>query len=644
MTTPDASPPPSDPDDSAGIPPPSGAPDESPEATTSPSDASATSPPPPSETPAAITPPARSSNSSSQGPMAFLTANKMVFLVVGGGIAIVVVVVVVLLATGIFGGGGGGPSDPEDYVLEDTSAVAVVDVAAILEAPAIPAQLAGFRSLGFPNMDPEDPSDWIDAWESEWADDFPRLWDAISLADITTALLQEDADGRDLVWFFFGEFAFEDLRESLEDAGRESDTYRDFEIWGEDVAILEDRGAVLVGPFVQDVLKALDTDRGFVDETSVMKQALENADEGLALSATTTCSGSFFQASVNSCEAVVEVVMSGDAENTVVSGAYLFSSNSRAESGADDIEDAIDNQDTYDADLNQVEADGLFVSYEVSIVGEFVGGTAGGVGADTGPLSYALEDITYLGMLNVSALIDAAEIPALLAIIGPYELPTELLNEPEEWKDEWEDYWDGWFAGLIGEVISVPDINHLVVQQKEGSDRGLLMFGEFAFDDVREFLEDEELEVDTYRDFEIWDDRIALLEDRGIIALNNEDFVKDFLKALATGEGFLEDTSALNAGLYRAGEGLAVTGRTNCGNMAFSAPLRNCEAAIEIIKGGDPDTTELSAVYVFSSERRAESGLEDLEEAIEDQDRYDADIEKIEAEGELVTYDVTIHE
>jgi hypothetical protein len=72
--------------------------------------------------------------------------------------------------------------------------------------------------------------------------------------------------------------------------------------------------------------------------------------------------------------------------------------------------------------------------------------------------------------------------------------------------------------------------------------------------------------------------------------------------------------------------------------------LRNCDAAIEIIKGGDPDKTELSAVYVFSSERRAESGLEVLEEAIEDHARYDADIEKIEAEGEFVTFDVTIHQ
>ena len=641
MTTPSDSPPPSEPEDSAGVPPPSDAPDESP-ATTPPSDTPAASPSPP-EVPAEM-PPAGTSNSSPQGSRGFLAANKTVLFIAGGGVAavvVVVVVVVLLLTTGIVG--GGGPSDAEDYLLEYTAAVAIVDVAAILEAPAIPAQLASFSSLGFPNLDPEDLSAWLEAWEAEWADDFPRLWDAIGLEDITTAVLQEDADGRDLVWFFFGEFAFEDLRESLEDGGRESDTYRDFEIWGDDVAILEDRGAVLVGPSVQDVLKALDTDRGFVDETSVLKQALEKADDGLALSATTSCSGSFFQASVSSCDAVVEVVTSGDAENTMISGAYLFSSDSRAESGAGDVEDAIDGQDTYDADLDQVEANGLFVSYMVSIVGEYVGGTAG-VGGDTGPLSYALEDITYFGMLNVAALMESAEIPAQLVGIGPVDLPTDSLDEPEEWKEEWQDAWDGWFFGMVGEAIYLPDIDHLVSQRTEDGGLGVILFGAFDFEDVREFLEDEDLEVDTYRDFEIWDDNIALLEDQGIIAFNDEDFTKDLLKALDTGEGFLEDTSPLKSGLYRAGEGLSLTGSTNCGATAFSVPLRNCDAAIEIIKGGDPDKTELSAVYVFSSERRAESGLEVLEEAIEDHARYDADIEKIEAEGEFVTFDVTIHQ
>ena len=623
MTTPSSSPSPSEPKDSAGLPPLADATDKIP----------ATSPTP--------EPPAQPSASSAGVSSGSVAANKMSSFGIGGG---VVAAVVVLLFTFGVVGCGGGISDPQDYVLEDTSAVAIANVASIMAAPAIPAQLAGFGSLGFPNISPEDSSAWMGAWETEWADDFPWLWVSIGLEDITTAVLQEDADGRDLGWIFFGEFPFEDIRESLEDAGRKSDTYREFETWGDDIALLEERNAVLVGSFVQDVLKALDTDRGFVDETSVLKQALQKAGEGLAVTATTTCIGNFFQATTNGCEAVLEVVVSGDAENTEISGAYIFSSDRRAESGLEDVEDAIEKHDTYDVDLNEVNADGQFVSYEVSIVGEFVGDTTGSLGGETGPLSYALEDIIYVGMLNVASVLESAEIPAQLVNLAPATLPSIGLDDPEEWKEAWADHWDGWYLGLVGETLSLSDITHVLFQKTEDGELGVLLFGDFAFDEVREFLEGQEWEEDRYRDFELWNDNIALLEDRGLIALSSEKIVKDLLKALDTGEGFLDDSSALKAGIEKAGEGLSITGSEGCGSASFTAQVRSCDVIVQVIKGGDPDTTELSTVYVFSSERRAESGMEDLEEALENQDVFDADIERIEAEGELVTLELTIHE
>ena len=642
MTSPEAatpSPEPSDSNSSSASPP---EPTDSP--STQPSEPSGTATPPPSDPPASSTPTPSAEPPASSGIIGWIKSNM---LIVGGvaGVVVIVVIIAILLGTGAIGGGGGGPSEVQEYVLDDTAAAVVVEVAAIMEAPAIPAQLAGFSSVGFPNLDPEDLTAWIEAWEAEWADDFPRIWGSIGLEDITTALLQEDADGRDLGWIFFGEFAFADVRESLEDAGRKSDTYRDFEVWGDDVALLEDRGAILIGTFVQDVLKALDTERGFADDTNVLRQALGKAGAGLALSVKTDCSsGSFFQASPNGCESVLEVVASGDAENTIVTGTYVFGSASRAESGLEDIEDAIEMQDTYDADLNQIQADGEFVSYEVSMVGEFVGGTAAGIGGASGPLSYALEDINYLGMLNVAAILESSEIPAQLVNSGPVSLPSDGIDEPEEWKETWRDEWDGWFFGLVGEALSLDDITSIVYQRTEDGELGVLLFGNFEFDDVREFLEDEDREQDAYRDFEIWDDEFALLEDRGLIALNNEEFVKDLLKALDTGEGFLDDTGELKAGLGKAGEGLSLVGSTSCANTLFRTSPRSCEAVVEVIKSGDSDTTDMAAVYVFSSERRAESGMEDLQEAIEDQEVYDADIEKIEAEGEFVSYEVTIHE
>ena len=640
MTTPEASPPsPEPPESNTSSASPSEPADSSP---TQPSEPSGTAVPPPSDPQDPTTPPPSVEPPASSGILDWIKRNMLIVGGVTGG-GVVIVIIAILFGTGAIGGGG-GPSEAKDYLLDGTVAVAVVQVADIMAAPEIPAQLAGFGSLGFPNLDPEDSSDWIDAWESEWNDDFPQIWGGIGLEDITTVLLQEDEGGRDLGWIFFGVFAFEDVRESLEEAGKQSDTYRDFEIWGDDVALLEDRGAILVGAFVQDVLKALDTERGFADDTNVLLQALERAGGGLAMAATSTCSGSFFQASPNGCEAVLEAVISGDAQNTVVSGTYIFGSETRAASGLEDIENAIDTQDTYDADLNEIEADGPFVSYEVSIVGEFVGSAAAGIGSESGPLSYALEDIGSIGMLNIAAILESAEIPAHLVRIGRIRVPVDGIDEPEEWKEEWEDEWDGLFFGLVGEVLSLNDITSVVYQGTEDGELGVLLFGKFDFDEVREFLEDEEREQDTYRGFEIWDNEIALLEDRGLIALNSGEFVKDLLKALDTGEGFLDDTGKLRAGLDKAGEGLFLAGSTSCGDSVFRPSLRSCEAVVEVIKGGDPDTTEITAVYVFSSERRAESGMEDLEEFIEDQERYDADIEKIEAEGEFVSYEVTIHE
>ena len=616
------------------------------------SSASSSHPPEPGSAPSAQSseppdsaPPYHEDPPGSSGFFDWVKGNMLIVGGAGAGVVAVIVIVVLLVMVA----GGGGPSGPGDYVLDGAAAVAVVDVAAILEAPAIPAQLPDFSSVGFPRMDPGDRAAWIEAWEAEWADDFPRIWDGIRLEDITTVLLQEDEDGRDLGWIFFGEFAFADVRDTLEDGGRESGDYRKFEVWGDDVALLEDRGAILVGTFVPDVLKALDTERGFADDASSLMQALGRAGDGLVSVATATCSGSFFPVQPRGCESLLESVTSGDQENTIVTGVYVFGSESRAESGLEDIEDAVDGQDTYDADLNRIEAEGIFVSYEASIVGEFAGGPTAGLGGGSGPLSYALENIKDLTIVNVAALLESSEIPGILpAYPGVVNFLPDVTDEPDEWKEAWEDLWDGSFLGLLGEVFFLSDVTSLVLQTTEDNDSGILLFGDFPWDDVREFLEDEGFEEDSYRDFEVWEVEgrgpIALLEDRGLIAHSSEQFVRDLLKALDTGEGLLDETGELSAALYRVGEGLVLFGTTSCEASMFGADLRSCDAFAEVIEGGDPDMIEVSGVFVFSSERRAESGMEDLQDAIEDHRTYDADIENTEAEGEFVSYEVIIHQ
>lgn len=76
--------------------------------------------------------------------------------------------------------------------------------------------------------------------------------------------------------------------------------------------------------------------------------------------------------------------------------------------------------------------------------------------------------------------------------------------------------------------------------------------------------------------------------------------------------------------------------------MYYSPLVRGCDAVVTTVKGGDPAATEMKIVYVFTSERRAERALDTIEEAIWDSSA-DIDIERIEAKGEFVELELTIH-
>ena len=93
-----------------------------------------------------------------------------------------------------------------------------------------------------------------------------------------------------------------------------------------------------------------------------------------------------------------------------------------------------------------------------------------------------------------------------------------------------------------------------------------------------------------------------------------------------------------------AGDYLALVSNTSCLSEFFGSSLRGCEASYEAVTGGDPDTTMLSGAFVFSSDRRSQSGADDLEDAIEDQDRYDVDLDDLQVKGLTVTHRVTIYE
>ena len=312
------------------------------------------------------------SQSSPSGGIIGMLRKNMILIGIGAAAVVVIIVVVVLFTSGVFSGGGGGaPADPEGFVLEDSSTVSVVNVSKILAAEEIPAQLDNFVPIPVPSItDDYDPIDWKDDWRDDWEDDSEDV--GFILDEVEAIMVVEGSASYAVIT---GSFLLGDLRDSLEDAGYEEDQYRDLEIWqdrGDAVGVLESGGnRVAIGGDVDDVqtvLRAIDRGQGFLEDDSVLKEALSNAGDSLAFNSDTSCSSRFFStSSLRGCEAGIETITGGDLDTTRITGSYVFSSDRRSESGEGDLEDAIEDQDNYDVDLDEIGVSGLMVNYRATI-------------------------------------------------------------------------------------------------------------------------------------------------------------------------------------------------------------------------------------------------------------------------------------
>ena len=244
-------------------------------------------------------------------------------------------------------------------------------------------------------------------------------------------------------------------------------------------------------------------------------------------------------------------------------------------------------------------------------------------------------------VMDVSAILEASEIPARLNDLG-FGLPSDSsLEDPDEWKSELrDDLESGWFAPAdsISALASV-----------DGSATYVYAVGGLDFADLRIEMEDDGLEEGGYRGFELWESEgsysvAAILEDREIVVSGNGESVKDVLKAFDRGDGFADEADPLKGALDKAGDGLVVRARTGCNRaVLFPHSSSSCIAVAESVTGGDAEKTEMSVVYLFRSERSAESVRDDLVD-----DGYsgplDVDLTEINADGEFVTYRATIYE
>lgn len=259
---------------------------------------------------------------------------------------------------------------------------------------------------------------------------------------------------------------------------------------------------------------------------------------------------------------------------------------------------------------------------------------------------FILEDASFVEIIDNAAILAAEEIPGALYQRWGYS----HIDDPEEWKEEWRENFKLELPDEIADAIVIDDITYIVRQNDTSGNwaGSLLLTGNFEFADIRGSLDDAFEEADEYRGFEVWDRRnVALVEGRGIIILGDE-MVRGVLKALDTGRGSLaavtedsRDGWELKRALDKAGKGMFTYGVTDCDIPSVDA-LRGCKAAVWVIKGGDIDATQWGYVYVFTSERRAESGMDDIEESFLESEQ-DIDIDLIEIDGNLVIVETTIH-
>ncbi len=268
-----------------------------------------------------------------------------------------------------------------------------------------------------------------------------------------------------------------------------------------------------------------------------------------------------------------------------------------------------------------------------------VGGSAPGAIEE-----FILEDASTVMVMDVRGYLEAIEAP----IAGPWRLGfSSDADDFEDALDDWREGWDRWDASLGN---SFDDISEIMLV--ESNDFGYVVVkGEFFFEDMRYELEDENYEDDVYRDIEIWEDGsqtiIAFFEASGVYMWGYEDAVKEVVRAVYRGEGFADaENNVLIGVLGKTGKGLMFMGNNGCSERLEVSlrTLRNCESLGVSIVGGSESEIELNGAVIFSSERRAAAGMDDIEDLIEDDDDVDVDVDDIGVDGRYVTFKATVFE
>lgn len=274
----------------------------------------------------------------------------------------------------------------------------------------------------------------------------------------------------------------------------------------------------------------------------------------------------------------------------------------------------------------------LLLSAAATLSCDLVGG---GSSAPSDPKELILEEAQSVVAVNYPALFEADDLPSFL-LRGD--------EDAVDFQDRLEDSWDDAAHAF---ATDIDDVEAVYAVEVRGTAYTVVK-GDFDFIDIQNELEDMDFEEDTYRDLQLWSGRfgrgVALFEETGIYVYGLEDTVKDVLKAIDRGEGFMDSEAGLRRALAAAGIVLFTISAADCDKYVGSGGildaevdfgdfrLEGCEGIAYGVIEGDEDETKLVLAAEFRSERRAESGMEDLEDYIDDQD-LDADVDDVRIDG-----------
>ena len=189
--------------------------------------------------------------------------------------------------------------------------------------------------------------------------------------------------------------------------------------------------------------------------------------------------------------------------------------------------------------------------------------------APSDPEQLILEDVTMALEMDFQAILEATELPVsgLNAVLDVYEDAEDTLDFQDRIEDDWDDV-----DHSLGTDIEDVETFLSLAFRNEGY---FVVKGDFDFGDIESELEDRDFEEDTYREHSIWEhengDSVALFDEVGIYVYGDEDTVKDVLKGIALGEGFMEDEAELRRIMDASGEGL-VRLAMDCGALGIHTP------------------------------------------------------------------------